>query len=257
MTRAIDAGPRILIVVDSWTGHTGFAAERLAAGVREAGGAPIFRSADEATRADLQKCDAFVMGSAVHQRAMTWRMKRFVDEVCEPAWFFDDGVGRVGAVFTTGGGHGDAGGGCEMAQLSMLVNLAALGMVLVPLPKTTRGFDHAGMHWGPTIKSTDGAMVPLDPERMDETALEAFFHHGVNVTWVARRLRGLALTRGPGWPWPEVRAAREREEADRSPDARRRRRRPCRRRDPEIRLSNPQWSTICRRCPTGMALLSR
>ena len=27
-------------------------------------------------------------------------MKRFVDEVCEPARFFDDRVGRVGGVFT-------------------------------------------------------------------------------------------------------------------------------------------------------------
>ena len=99
------SGPvRVLIVVDSWTGHTARVAKRVADGVRSEGGEVVTRSADEATRADLQAADALVMGSAVHQRTMTWKMKRFVDEVCEAAWFYDDVVGRVGAVFTAGGG---------------------------------------------------------------------------------------------------------------------------------------------------------
>ena len=120
-------GPiQVLIVVDSWMGHTAKVAERVAEGASAEGAVVVTRSADEVTRADLQAADALVMGSAVHQRTMTWKMKRFVDEVCEPAWFYDDLVGRVGAVFTAGGGHGQAGGGAEMAQLSMMANLAIL-----------------------------------------------------------------------------------------------------------------------------------
>jgi len=211
---------RVLILVDSWMGHTARVAERVADGVRSQGGEALTRSADEATRADLQGADALVMGSAVHQRTMTWKMKRFVDEVCEPAWFYDDVVGRVGAVFTAGGGHGQAGGGAEMTQLSMLANLAACGMVLVPLPKTTPGFEHAGMHWGPTIKATDDAMQPLDPGAMDAEAQEAFFHHGANVARVAARLRGLQFAGGNRWPSLKDREKRAKSEAGRPLDAR-------------------------------------
>lgn len=209
-----------LIVVDSWMGHTAKVAERVADGVRSQGARAVIRSADEATRSDLQGVDALVMGSAVHQRAMTWKMKRFVDEICEPAWFYDDLVGRVGAAFTAGGGHGQAGGGAEMAQLGMLANLAACGMVLLTLPKTTPGFEHAGLHWGPTIKATTGDMQPVEPGAMDAEAQEAFFHHGANVARVASRLRGLALATGNRWPTAQEREARAKAEAGRPLDAR-------------------------------------
>lgn len=179
-----EASVQVLIVIDSWTGHTARVGQRVADGVRAEGGVASIRSADDATRADVQATDALMMGSAVHQRAMTWKMKRFVDEVCEPVWFYDDVVGRVGAVFTAGGGHGQAGGGAELAQLGMLANLAACGMVLVPLPKTTPGFEHAGVQWGPTIKATGEGMQPVEPDAMDAEAQEAFFHHGANVVRV-------------------------------------------------------------------------
>lgn len=202
------AAVRVLVVVDSWQGHTARVAERFADGVRSEGGDVTLRTADEATRADVQAADALVTGSAVHQRSMTWKMKRFVDEVCEPAWFYDDVVGRVGAVFTTGGGHGRAGGGAESAQLDMLANLAACGLVLVSLPKCTPGFEHGGVHWGPTVRTTSDAMAPLDPDDLDGEALHAFFHHGANVARVTARLRGLTLAGGSGWPSPAVRADR-------------------------------------------------
>ena len=199
---------RVLIVVDSWQGHTARVAQRVADGVRAEGGALAMTSADEATRADLQAADAVIMGSAVHQRGMTWKMKRFVDEVCEPAWFYDDLVGRVGAVFTAGGGAGGAGGGAEAAQLDMLTNLAACGMVLVSLPKDTPGAEHGGIQWGPTIRTTTAAMQPIDPDTMDEALQLAFFHHGANVVRVASRLRGLALASANYMPTPEQRAMR-------------------------------------------------
>ena len=178
------------------------------------------RSADEATRADVQAADALIMGSAVHQRGMTWKMKRFVDEVCEPAWFYDDVVGRVGAVFTAGGGHGQAGGGAESAQLQMLANLAACGMVLVSLPKNTPGFEHGGVHWGPTIKTTTGEMQPIDPSQLDEEAQQAFFHHGANVVRVTQRLKGLSMGSGNRWPSAMERDARAQSESNRPLDKR-------------------------------------
>lgn len=213
---------RVLLVVDSWQGHTARVAEHVIEGVRAEGGEPVLRSADDATRADLQAADALVMGSAVHQRGMTWKMKRFVDEVCEPTWFYDDVVGRVGAVFTAGGGHGQAGGGAEAAQIGMLANLAACGMILVSLPKNTPGFEHGGIHWGPTIKTTSEAMQPLDPDKLDAEAQQAFFHHGANVVRVAKRLRGLKLASGNRWPSLAERQARAEAEKDRPLDKRQR-----------------------------------
>lgn len=211
---------QVLMVIDSWQGHTACVARRFRAGCESEGAVVVLRSADEATRADLQTADALVMGSAVHQRGMTWKMKRFVDEVCEPAWFYDDLVGRVGAVFTAGGGHGQAGGGAEQAQIDMLANLAACGMILVPLPKCTPGFEHAGIHWGPTVKTTDANMLQVSPDALNQEAQQAFFHHGANVARVAGRLRGLALASGNRWPSSEDRQARSRFEANRPLDIR-------------------------------------
>ena len=206
---------RILIVIDSWQGHTARAAAEVVGGVVSEGAQAVTRTADEATRAELQVADALIMGSAVHQRGMTWKMKRFVDEVCEPAWFFDEMAGKVGAVFSAGGGHGQAGGGAEQAEIDMLANLAACGMMLVTLPKCTPGFEHAGVHWGPTIKTTDDAMNPIDPHKLDSEALRAFFHHGANVARVTRALLGLSVARGNRWPSAEMIAGRKDVEANR------------------------------------------
>jgi NAD(P)H dehydrogenase (quinone) len=192
----------------------------VADGVRAEGGQVIIRSADDATRADLMAADALIMGSAVHQRAMTWKMKRFVDEVCEPAWFYDDLVGRVGAVFTAGGGAGDAGGGAEAAQLGMLTNLAACGMILVSLPKDTPGGEFGGIQWGPTIKTTNEAMEPIPPEQMAEDRQIAFFHHGANVVRVAQRLHGLTLAAAGRMPSLEMRAMRTEAEKNHPPGTR-------------------------------------
>ncbi len=205
----------IVIVIDSWQGHTARVAAEIVSGVQSEGADAVLRSADEATRADLGPAAALIMGSAVHQRGMTWKMKRFVDEVCEPAWFFDEMVGRVGAVFTAGGGHGQAGGGAEQAQIDMLANLASCGMVLVTLPKCTPGFERAGVHWGPTIKTTDGDMNPIEPRDLPPEALLAFFHHGANVVRVARGLQGMAVARGNRWPTQAMLAGRRTFEADR------------------------------------------
>ena len=211
---------KIVIVIDSWQGHTARVAAEVVSGVKSESAEAVLLTAEHATRADLASAAALIMGSAVHQRGMTWKMKRFVDEVCEPIWFFDEMVGKVGAVFTAGGGHGQAGGGAELAQLDMLANLAACGAVLVSLPKCTPGFEHAGVQWGPTIKTTDDDMNAIDPAKLDPEALQAFFHHGANVVRVARRLQGLAVARGNRWPSEEVIAGRKAFEADRPNDRR-------------------------------------
>lgn len=134
---------------------------------------------------------------------MSWEIKRFIDLVCEPSWFYDDMVGRVGAVFTTGGGHGECGAGCELAQISILSNFASLGMIIVTHPKTTPGFNVAGMHWGPHIRTNSPTLEPTPPEGMDAEALLAPFHHGANVGRVTAALRWTSS-------WPKETSSRRR-----------------------------------------------
>jgi NAD(P)H dehydrogenase (quinone) len=204
---------RVLVAFDSWDGHCASIAERIAAGVRSAGGDPIVKRVTEIVRADMKDLDGLVTGSPVHQRAMSWQMKKFMDEICEPAWFYDELVGRVGGVFTTGGGHGDAGGGCEMAQLGLLANLAACGCVLVPFAKSTRGFDVAGMHWGPHVRITGEDMVPLAPDKLLDEALEGALHHGATIARVGHALKrqaaeGRLFDGGARFPSTDLRAHR-------------------------------------------------
>lgn len=224
MSEPSAADVRVLIVVDSWDGHTRRAAEAVAEGVRREGATATLRTSDAATREDVRSHDALVTGSAVHQRTMTWRMKRFIDEVCEPVWFYDEVVGRAGAVFTTGGGHGKNGAGCEMTEIALMANLAACGMVLVPMPKCTPGFETAGMHWGPTLKGTDDGMHPIPAEDLADEKLEGFHHHGRNIARVAARLKGVELVTGN--PWPDERTVEGRrqgeEKAGITPDQRQR-----------------------------------
>jgi len=93
--------------------------------------------------------------------------------------------GKVGAVFVTGGGFGNAGGGCEIAMLSMMSNLAELGLLLVPLPKNTA-------HWGPYGRSMTEDMQPIEGGVPDERT-EAARNHGANVARVAVATRGKTL----------------------------------------------------------------
>lgn len=180
---------RVLIAYDFLDGHCAHVAARVAEGVQNAGASAIMKKVTETVRADFRDLDGLILGSPVHQRGMSWQMKKFIDEMCEPSWFYDDMVGRVCGVFTTGGGHGDAGGGCELAQLSMLGNLASMGMIMVPFPKITRGFDFAGMHWGPHVRITGPDMQPLPPQQLNAEALEGGYHHGAAIARVAAALK--------------------------------------------------------------------
>ena len=72
---------------------------------------------------DVLAADALILGSPVHMGCMDWRVKRFIDQVCSQLWMGNKIVGKVGAVFVTGGGYGNGGGGCELAMLGMMNNL--------------------------------------------------------------------------------------------------------------------------------------
>lgn len=183
----------VLIVFATDWGSTKKMAEAVAAGVAMVEGAlAIMKPAEEATAEDVEASDALILGSPVHMGSMDWRMKRFIDDVCAKLWMADKVVGKAGAVFVTGGGYGNGGGGCELAMLAMMNNLAELGLLLVPLPKNTPGYPKGGLQWGPYGRSMTENLQPIEGGVPDDR-LEAARNHGANVARVAAAIKGKTL----------------------------------------------------------------
>ena len=177
---------KILIVYTTSIGNTQKMAQAVADGVNSVKEAEvILKSSDEATIDDVRACDALILGSPIRHRTADARIKKFIEDTLEQLWLTDEVVGKVGGVFSVGGGYGDMGAGCELAQLGMLSAMAACGMVLVPLPKTTPGFQVAGMHWGPNGRSGDEVMKPIG---ITVEMMEAGYHHGANIARVTKEL---------------------------------------------------------------------
>ncbi|NMC43138.1 MAG: hypothetical protein GYA46_04395 [candidate division Zixibacteria bacterium] len=185
---------RILVVYASDYGNTKKMAEVIAAGVETVPGAePVLRAAETVSAEDLLTSDGIIFGSPVHMGSMDWRIKKLIDSLCGGMWMKNSLVGKVGAVFATGSGHGHAGSGAELTLLSMLNNFAELGMVIVPLPKSTPGYAQSGLQWGAWSQSADENLKPIG---LSDAGLVAARHHGANVARVAEALKGKTLFAG-------------------------------------------------------------
>lgn len=182
---------KVLIVYATDHGSTKKMAEAIASGAQSIPGVTVdIQTAEEATAEDLTSSDAILVGSPVHMGSPDWRVKKFIDTVCSKLWVHDLLIGKVGAVFVSGGGYGNAGGGCELTILSLLSNFAELGMIIVPLPKNTPGYALGGIQWAPygRAHAEDGTPTGIPEER-----LEAAFYHGANVARVAVALKNQDL----------------------------------------------------------------
>lgn len=182
---------KVLIVYATDYGNTQKMALAVADGVKGVQGAESsVKTADDVTKEDFLSHDAIIFGSPVHMGSPDWRIKKVIDQICSKLWMKDALVGKVGAVFASGGGFGGAGGGCELTLLAMLNNLVELGLVIVPLPKNTPGYSGGGLQWGPYGRSmgTNMEQTGVLPE-----GLIAAMHHGANVARVAIALQGKTL----------------------------------------------------------------
>jgi NAD(P)H dehydrogenase (quinone) len=182
---------KVLVTYATDNGGTKQMAEAVAEGAKSVPETEVeLKEAENTTLDDLIACDGLIMGSPVHMGCMDWRVKKFIDTVCGGPWMKDQLIGRVGAVFVCGSGYGNAGGGSELTMLSMLNNLAELGFVLIPLPKNSKGYDKAGLQWGPYGRAhgEDLGRVGLDPEK-----LESSRSHGANVARAAAAVKGAGI----------------------------------------------------------------
>ncbi len=166
---------RVLVVVASGTGRTLRLAEAVCEGVKEAGGEPVLRRAEEATPEDALAADAIVLGSGVHMGGVASAMRAYFER-CAPLWIEGKLIGKIGAAFVSAGLG--ARGGAELALLGLLANLAEHGCLLVPMHNRLRGFREGGSHWGPIAWTT-----PRKGEAGPTPAhLEAAKSHGRWVT---------------------------------------------------------------------------
>ena len=182
---------KVLVIYATDYGNTKKMAETIASGVKTVAEAQVdIKLADDVTTEEMMNNDAFIIGSPVHMGSPDWRIKKFIDKVCSRLWMKDALVGKVGGVFASGGGYGGGGGGCEVTLLALLNNLVELGMVIVPLPKCTPGYEHGGIQWGPYGRSMGLNMEQIG---VTEEMLEVAKHHGANIARVAVALQGKEL----------------------------------------------------------------
>lgn len=181
----------ILIVYATRWGSTKKVAEAVAEGAKKVEKTKVvIKTAAEATAADVEGADALVLGSPVNMGSMNWEVKKFIDEICSGLWMADKMNGKVGAVFTSGGGYGSAGGGCELTMLSMMNNLVELGLIFVPLPKNTPGYPVAGLQWGPYARSMG---LNMEKKGVTEDQLEVAHHHGMHIARAAKVMKGAEI----------------------------------------------------------------
>ena len=145
---------KILVLFDSKSGNT----EKMARFVSE--GAETIPetevrclSIDEATADDVVWCDGIAVGSPTNMGILSWKMKRFWDEVMMDKWMSIDG--KIGCAFSSAGGWG---GGMEIACQSILTVLINFGFLTFGVT------DYAGK----LLTAHYGAVATREP-REDET----------------------------------------------------------------------------------------
>lgn len=135
----------ILVLYDSESGNTRRMAELVAEGAAIGAHVEVrLRKVDEATPDDVRWCDGLALGSPTHLGTMSWKMKRFWDNMVDPLWGRIDG--KIGCAFSSSGGWG---GGNELACMSLLTVLINFGFLVFGLP------DYVGkqftLHYGVVI----------------------------------------------------------------------------------------------------------
>ncbi len=182
---------KIIIIYASNYGNTKKMAETIEKGVKSVDQTETELLTPEMVNEDhMVNADGIIVGSPVHMGSPDWQIKKFIDTVCSKLWLKDKLVGKVGGVFASGGGYGSAGGGCELTMLALLNNLVELGLIIVPLPKNTPGYELGGLQWGPYGRSAD---IHGEHTGVSEENMKASFSHGANIARVAKVLKGSDL----------------------------------------------------------------
>ena len=133
---------KVLILYHSASGNTAKMAQLVAEGAKSISGIEVrVCEVDSATAEDVLWCDGLAVGSPTNMGILSWKMKRFWDEVMGPHWMKVDG--KIACAFSSSGGWG---GGNELACQSILTVLMNFGFLVFGVT------DYAGklmtLHYG-------------------------------------------------------------------------------------------------------------
>jgi len=136
---------RILVLYDSATGNTEKMALLVAEGASQVEEAEVrIRSVSEATADDILWCDGIAVGSPTNCGALSWRMKKFWDDLVEEYWGRIDG--KIGCAFSSSGGWA---GGNEVTCMSILTVLMNFGFLVFGV--TDYVADQFTLHYGAAL----------------------------------------------------------------------------------------------------------
>ncbi len=125
---------QILILYFSKGGNTRRLAVAISKGVEEVEGmTAVLKNTDEVTKEDFLASYGIIAGSPVYFGVMAAELKKVFDEFVGTRKKME---GKVGAAFTTGGGHT---GGKETTMMSIIQTLLIYGMVIVGDPMSATG----------------------------------------------------------------------------------------------------------------------
>jgi NAD(P)H dehydrogenase (quinone) len=144
----------ILVLYHSNTSRTQAMANLVAQGAKRIKQGEVrLRSIDEATTEDLVWCDALAVGTPTNLGSISWKMKKFWDEMSTELWGKIDG--KIACVFSSSGSYG---GGNEIACLHMLTILINYGFLVFGVT------DYTGQRFSPHY----GAISAGQPESTGE-----------------------------------------------------------------------------------------
>lgn len=147
---------KILVLFDSKTGSVAQMAQLVGEGAREVPQTEVrVRSVDEASAGDVLWCDGIAVGSPTNMGILSWKMKRFWDEIMAEHWMKIDG--KIGCAFSSAGGWG---GGMELACQSLLTVLLNFGFLVFGVT------DYAA----PKLTAHYGAVAAKAPREDDSQA---------------------------------------------------------------------------------------
>ena len=117
---------KILVLFDSKSGNVAQMAELVAEGANQVPDTQVrVCNIDEATADDVVWCDGLAVGSPTNMGVLSWKMKRFWDEVMIDKWMEVDG--KIACAFSSAAGWG---GGMELACQSLLTVLMNFGFLV-------------------------------------------------------------------------------------------------------------------------------
>lgn len=117
---------KVLVLYDTASGNTKKMAHLVAEGAESVPGTEVrLRSIDEASSDDILWCDGIAVGSPTNMGTLSWKMKRFWDEVGGKVWAKVDG--KIGCAFSSSGGWG---GGSELTCMTLLTVLMNFGFLV-------------------------------------------------------------------------------------------------------------------------------